>query len=110
MQKLYDVSNKIIGLPSHPATPDLWLIDNKGQHHFIEVKTWRWDFAKNKWDKDTPKEEQLAGLALIQRFLKGKVYIVLLYPHNNNPNVSWQNYINQFNDFRQKLSQIALEE
>jgi len=110
LQKLYNVSNKVTGFPNQPATPDLWLVDNKGQHHFIEVKTWRWNYVKNKWDKDTPKEEQLAGLALIQRFLQGKVYIVLLYPHNNNPFVSWQNHINQFNDFRHKLSHTFIGE
>lgn len=104
------ISNKVNGFPNQPATPDLWLVDNKGQHHFIEVKTWRWDFDKNKWKKDTPIKEQLAALALIQFFLHCNVYIILLYPHNNKPFVSWESHIDQFNDFRHKLSQTFIGE
>lgn len=110
LPKLYNASNKVNGFPNQPATPDLWLVDNRGQHHFIEVKTWRWDYVNDKWKTDTPKKEQLAALALIQFFLHFKVYIILLYPKNNNPLVSWQNHINQFNDFRHKLSHTFIGE
>ena len=54
----------------NPQAPDLWLIDNEGAFHFIEVKK----------GSDRIHEGQLEGLAMIKKYLKAKVSIISLYP------------------------------
>jgi len=57
-----------------PVAPDLWIIDQEGRFRFIEIKL----------PGDTMRPHQIAGLALIQRYLKVpnpvSVSIVTLYP------------------------------
>ncbi len=58
-----------------PQAPDLWFIDKVNRHHFFEVK------------KGTDKihEGQLEGLAILKKYLKASVSIVMLYPDNIKP-------------------------
>jgi hypothetical protein len=59
-----------------PVAPDLWIIDQEDRFRFIEIKM----------PGDTIRPHQIAGLALIQRYLKVpnpvSVSIVTLYPEN----------------------------
>ncbi len=62
-----------------PGAPDLWIIDQEGRYRFIESKL----------SGDTIKPHQIAGLALIHKYLSVanhvSVSIVTLYPENINP-------------------------
>jgi hypothetical protein len=62
-----------------PVAPDLWLIDKKGHFRFIESKL----------PGDTIGSHQIAGLALISKYLRVSVpvsvSIMHLYPKNINP-------------------------
>lgn len=62
-----------------PVAPDLWIIDQEGRYRFIESKL----------SGDTIKPAQIAGLALIDRYLRVSnhvsVSIVALFPENANP-------------------------
>ena len=52
-----------------PVAPDLWLVDRSGRNIFIE----------SKMEGDQIKPHQLAGLALIKKYLRSSVYLVLLH-------------------------------
>ena len=67
---LYYKKNKIKSQAS-----DLWFIDKSNNHHFFEVK------------KGTDKihNGQLEGLAILKKYLKASVSIVMLYPDNIKP-------------------------
>jgi hypothetical protein len=54
-----------------PKAPDLWLVDKNGKSHFIEIK--RSEVG------DKPSDEQLVGLAIIEKYLKCPVHLLLLY-------------------------------
>jgi len=64
------------GIPYKPKAPDLWLIDKNGKSHFIEIK--RPEVG------DKPSDEQLVGLALIEKYLKCPVHLLLLYRAGKN--------------------------
>ena len=57
-----------------PVAPDLWLIDNEGRFRFIESKL----------PGDTIGAHQIAGLALISKYIRvpTPVSIIHLYPEN----------------------------
>ena len=69
-----------------PVAPDLWIIDKEGSFRFIESKL----------PGDTIRPHQIAGLALIGKYLKVSVpvsiSIVNLYPENFDP-------VNLFSEF-----------
>jgi hypothetical protein len=71
-----------------PVAPDLWLIDKEGNFRFIESKL----------PGDTIGAHQIAGLALIGKYLKLSapitVSIMHLYPENINP----ENLFSEFYD------------
>jgi hypothetical protein len=66
-----------------PVTPDLWLIDKDGSLRFIESKLQTEGYA------DTAKSHQLAGLAIIKKYLitsnPVSVSIMYLYPKGGKP-------------------------
>ena len=68
--------NEKAQLSKKPATPDLWIIDKNNHHRFIESKL----------PDDNISEKQLAGLALIKKYLGEiapiSVSLVCLYPEN----------------------------
>jgi len=55
-----------------PVPPDLWLIDKKGNFHFIESKK----------GNDEIHSGQLEGLALIKKYIKCSISIIHIYPDN----------------------------
>ena len=69
-----------------PVAPDLWLIDRDGRFSFIESKL----------PDDTIESHQLAGLALIKRYLNVpnpvSVTIVNLYPEHLDPPSEFSEY------------------
>ena len=72
LEKLNDLQR--IGKREKAKAPDLWLIDKRECHYFIEVKK----------GTDSPDKEhkQMMGLALIEKYLKLPTFIVYLYPEN----------------------------
>lgn len=66
------------GKHKKPVAPDLWIIDQEDRFRFIESKLLG----------DTIKPHQIAGLVLIQKYLKVRnpvlVSIITLYPENIN--------------------------
>lgn len=66
-----------------PVAPDLWLICKDGQYRFIESKLQTDNYA------DTAKPHQIAGLALIKKYLKVSnpvsVSIMYLYARGSEP-------------------------
>jgi hypothetical protein len=74
-----------------PMPPDLWLIAN-GEHRFIEVKL----------PGDSVSDRQLAGMALIKRYLRGNkptsVSVVQLHPESE-PAPSAQDLQSRFREF-----------
>ncbi len=58
-----------------PVAPDLWLIDRNGNFMFIE----------SKMEGDQTKPHQLAGLALINKYIKSSVSIRWLYQEGRTP-------------------------
>lgn len=58
-----------------PTAPDLWIIDKRGRHRFIEVKL----------PGDSVAEHQLAGMAAIVAVLSGpqKVSVELVELHDD---------------------------
>jgi hypothetical protein len=78
-----------------PVAPDLWLIDRSGKDIFIE----------SKMERDQIKPHQLAGLALIKKYLRSSVYLVCLYQAGKSPPSSEiiQNYIDRFSPIYEKV-------
>ena len=77
-----------------PKAPDLWLIDKNGKSHFIEIK---------KTDvRDEPSDEQLIGLAIIEKYLKCPVHLVLLYRADKNvpDDYKFAKHIKRFEKFK----------
>lgn len=58
-----------------PVAPDLWLIRNDGKLRFIESKL----------PGDTISASQIAGLALIKKYVGSEVSIIKLYPEGSKP-------------------------
>jgi hypothetical protein len=71
-----------------PVAPDLWLVDANENFMFIE----------SKMEGDQIKPHQLAGLALISKYLKALVCIICLHEEGQTPLASeiMQNYIDKF--------------
>ena len=71
-----------------PVAPDLWLIDKEGRFRFIESKL----------PGDTIGAHQIAGLALIKKYLSinvpVSVSIMHLYPENINPENLFSEFYN----------------
>jgi hypothetical protein len=69
-----------------PVPPDLWLVDRRGNHRFIEVKL----------ERDRIRRPQLAGLALIASCLHAKtrisVEIVELHPDHKDHQRTFKRY------------------
>lgn len=59
-----------------PEAPDLWLIDKKGRHYFIEVK--------KESDKPDKQNKQLLGLALLEKYFNVSTYIIYIYSEGQN--------------------------
>jgi hypothetical protein len=58
-----------------PVPPDLWLIDKNGRFKFIESKL----------PGDKISSSQIAGLALIKKYVGGEVSIINLHPKGSKP-------------------------
>ena len=72
----------------NPVAPDLWLIDKNENFMFIE----------SKMEGDQIKPHQLAGLALISKYLRGSVLIMCLYQEGKalpNPEIM-RNHVDTF--------------
>ena len=82
------------GMPSKPKAPDLWLIDKNGKSHFIEIK--RLEVG------DKPSDEQLVGLALIEKYLKCPVHLLFLYRAGKNipDGERFDNYLKKYEKFK----------
>lgn len=81
LQKLQKEATKILEEDAEtykkPVAPDLWIIDVERKYHFIESKL----------PGDTISERQLAGLALIDKFVGEqrpvKISLICLYPEGS---------------------------
>jgi hypothetical protein len=80
---------------SKPVAPDLWLVDKSGKNIFIE----------SKMEGDRIRPHQLAGLALIKKYLKSSVSLVCLYRAGKRPPPSKtiQRYIDRFSAVYEKV-------
>jgi hypothetical protein len=58
-----------------PVAPDLWLIGKDGKFRFIESKL----------PGDTISFSEIAGLALIKKYVGGEVSIINLHPEDSKP-------------------------
>jgi hypothetical protein len=58
-----------------PVAPDLWLIGKDGKFKFIESKL----------PKDKISSSQIAGLALIKKYVGGEISIINLHPEDSKP-------------------------
>lgn len=92
LPKILDVQNQF---SLKPEPPDLWVIGNNREHHFIEVKR----------DNDEPSDEQLLGLLLIHVFLEHHIHIVWLYKEGERPPSDKKigKYIEKFNNLKDEL-------
>jgi len=71
-----------------PVAPDLWFVDANENFMFIE----------SKMEGDQIRPHQLAGLALIKRYLKGSIYLMWLYQAGKSPPgaENMQSYVDKF--------------
>jgi len=77
IKKLHHIlKNNKDRFPQKPKAPDLWLIDKDNKRHFIEIKRAE--------VRDKPSDEQLFGLALIEKYLESQVHLVCLYKEGKN--------------------------
>jgi len=85
-------------LPLKPEPPDLWLVDKKNDHHFIEVKR----------NKDVLSEAQLLGLALIDVCLNCQVHLLWLYEESKNPpnKIKFERYFEKFHNYKERITAI----
>lgn len=72
-----------------PKSPDLWLIDKHSKHHFIEIKMQPGDTAKN---------HQVAGLAILHKYLNASVKVIRLYERHQ-PKPKEHDYSDKFNKY-----------
>jgi hypothetical protein len=90
LKDLQDRANNLLkdGTNKKPVAPDLWFIDKEGQFKFIESKL----------PGDVINRHQIAGLALIKKFLSAvkpvSVLIVTLYPENFDPKSLFSEFYN----------------
>lgn len=81
---------------SKPKAPDLWLIDKSGKHHFIEVKM---------QPSDTAADHQVAGLAILHKYLNASVKVIRLYEQHQ-PKPKEHDYSDKFNKYYSFLEEI----
>jgi hypothetical protein len=90
MKDLQDRAKNLVKDGTHikPVAPDLWLINKNGQFKFIESKL----------PGDVINHHQIAGLALIKKYLDAvkpvSVVIVTLYPENFDPKSLFSDFYN----------------
>lgn len=93
---LYDNFQKDLE-DSKPKAPDIWLIDNEGKHYFIEVKM---------RPKDTAANHQVAGLAILHKYLNASIKVIRLYdkqrpePEKNNYSIEFNKYYSFLDNYK----------